>query len=304
MLRKPVRKSWWVEDRSAEGCQRCKKRFEMLSRRRHHCRFCGALVCHACSKARVVFKEGDGPLRTCDRCLRKIIGRIDAVFDRRYMRAAINVISSNTPPTHEDGFLQQASRSWEPGAWVPPDSGAGAGGAAANQGAVIDEGDDDEESVVATMARRLTGALSLEDPPWDGDCGSDYQPSGDSLDGSRPTSPAKPWSFEGCDLATDRLVDAAQRFHAAVEAAPVLAPLASPPIDGLGSGGGDLLASGSEAQQSQGPHGSNGGFNGGPNDGPSGLGQGLAAAGLVPFPKPQGGMAAAQELEPGPIVIP
>ena len=88
-----------MPDDAAEGCRRCKRAFSLF-RRRHHCRYCGDLVCAEESRANVVFAKGAKPARTCDRCLRRIVGRIDALFDRRYTRAAIlnSPTKFNTPP--------------------------------------------------------------------------------------------------------------------------------------------------------------------------------------------------------------
>lgn len=39
----------WVEDDLVKLCPECAKSFN-ISRRRHHCRLCGAIMCHSCSK--------------------------------------------------------------------------------------------------------------------------------------------------------------------------------------------------------------------------------------------------------------
>ncbi|GAB5363404.1 hypothetical protein AAMO2058_000880000 [Amorphochlora amoebiformis] len=64
----------WLPDSAANSCMRCNKPFIMLTRRRHHCRSCGDIVCHACSPATFVMivdygkKEITRPVRVCGRC--------------------------------------------------------------------------------------------------------------------------------------------------------------------------------------------------------------------------------------------
>lgn len=36
--------------------------------RRHHCRRCGRLVCHACSSGKMVVEGSEEPVRVCDQC--------------------------------------------------------------------------------------------------------------------------------------------------------------------------------------------------------------------------------------------
>jgi hypothetical protein len=39
-------KSEWEPDESSNSCSRCRKEYTFISRRRHHCRFCGRLFCY------------------------------------------------------------------------------------------------------------------------------------------------------------------------------------------------------------------------------------------------------------------
>lgn len=59
----------WVPDGASATCMICMRRFGWPVRR-HHCRFCGQLVCGSCSRKRRVFqcKPAMGPLRCCDNC--------------------------------------------------------------------------------------------------------------------------------------------------------------------------------------------------------------------------------------------
>jgi len=39
----------WLPDSYSSSCMVCMKPFIIFTRRRHHCRSCGKIVCHACS---------------------------------------------------------------------------------------------------------------------------------------------------------------------------------------------------------------------------------------------------------------
>lgn len=59
----------WQPDSSCIGCYLCSKKFTML-RRRHHCRYCGAVVCDSCSlrRHRIDHVDPDHDVRVCDKC--------------------------------------------------------------------------------------------------------------------------------------------------------------------------------------------------------------------------------------------
>lgn len=59
----------WRGDDESECCQVCFAMFTKLSRRRHHCRVCGELVCGACSQDQVALTDKfSAPRRACVAC--------------------------------------------------------------------------------------------------------------------------------------------------------------------------------------------------------------------------------------------
>lgn len=63
----------WQTDSSAKQCQCCKAFFSLI-KRRHHCRYCGSLVCEQCSTKRMRVNTNKEPLRVCDTCVAQIKG--------------------------------------------------------------------------------------------------------------------------------------------------------------------------------------------------------------------------------------
>jgi len=39
----------WIDDRAVKLCPTCAKNFH-VARRKHHCRLCGAIMCHDCTQ--------------------------------------------------------------------------------------------------------------------------------------------------------------------------------------------------------------------------------------------------------------
>jgi len=58
----------WVPNGDRKNCTVCKKKFTVKVRR-HHCRFCGEVICNSCSKNRIRIPGQPKPVRTCDECV-------------------------------------------------------------------------------------------------------------------------------------------------------------------------------------------------------------------------------------------
>jgi hypothetical protein len=56
----------WIPDDQAKGCLCCKSDFTFFNRK-HHCRFCGGVVCGGCSKRKAMLRGKEE--RICDQCV-------------------------------------------------------------------------------------------------------------------------------------------------------------------------------------------------------------------------------------------
>lgn len=58
----------WIPDREAKTCMTCAKAFNVVNRR-HHCRYCGKVVCGACSPQSIKIPSlSQKPVRVCKIC--------------------------------------------------------------------------------------------------------------------------------------------------------------------------------------------------------------------------------------------
>ncbi|XP_055625095.1 zinc finger FYVE domain-containing protein 26 homolog isoform X2 [Toxorhynchites rutilus septentrionalis] len=66
-------KDEWVRDEEATLCMCCRRSVFSMLNRRHHCRRCGRVVCHSCSKRKLQIPElyENVPVRACDDCVRQ-----------------------------------------------------------------------------------------------------------------------------------------------------------------------------------------------------------------------------------------
>ncbi|XP_077190450.1 FYVE, RhoGEF and PH domain-containing protein 2 isoform X2 [Paroedura picta] len=67
----------WVRDKLVTMCMRCKEPFNTITRRRHHCRACGYVVCARCSDYKTELQyDRNGPKRVCVNCYIFLTGNL------------------------------------------------------------------------------------------------------------------------------------------------------------------------------------------------------------------------------------
>ncbi|KAM8779284.1 FYVE, RhoGEF and PH domain-containing protein 2 [Rhynchonycteris naso] len=72
-----LRAPQWIRDKMVTMCMRCQEPFNALTRRRHHCRACGYVVCARCSDYRAELKYDDNrPNRVCVDCYTFLTGNV------------------------------------------------------------------------------------------------------------------------------------------------------------------------------------------------------------------------------------
>ncbi|KAH0618779.1 hypothetical protein JD844_018244 [Phrynosoma platyrhinos] len=67
----------WIRDKLVTMCMRCKDPFNAITRRRHHCRACGYVVCGRCSNYKTELQyDKNGPKRVCMECYTFLTGHL------------------------------------------------------------------------------------------------------------------------------------------------------------------------------------------------------------------------------------
>nr|XP_040018157.1 FYVE, RhoGEF and PH domain-containing protein 4-like isoform X5 [Gasterosteus aculeatus aculeatus] len=65
----------WIRDNEVTMCMKCKESFNALTRRRHHCRACGYVVCWKCSDNKVALQyDGNKTNKVCRDCFSILTG--------------------------------------------------------------------------------------------------------------------------------------------------------------------------------------------------------------------------------------
>ncbi|XP_056621548.1 FYVE, RhoGEF and PH domain-containing protein 4a isoform X5 [Triplophysa dalaica] len=68
----------WIRDNEVTMCMKCREPFNALTRRRHHCRACGYVVCWKCSDHKATLEyDGNKVNKVCKDCYSILTGHID-----------------------------------------------------------------------------------------------------------------------------------------------------------------------------------------------------------------------------------
>ncbi|KAK7129632.1 hypothetical protein R3I93_019320 [Phoxinus phoxinus] len=103
----------WIRDNEVTMCMKCKEPFNALTRRRHHCRACGYVVCHKCSDYKAPLRYDSNRLnKVCKDCYFTLTGRVDteepvAGKKRGILEIEAAQVSGNSV---QCGFLQYSDR--------------------------------------------------------------------------------------------------------------------------------------------------------------------------------------------------
>lgn len=74
MPKEPLTRNNWIRDDEASHCMCCRRAVFTMLTRRHHCRQCGRVVCHACSIKRMAIPSlyADVLVRVCADCFKQL----------------------------------------------------------------------------------------------------------------------------------------------------------------------------------------------------------------------------------------
>ncbi|XP_041636190.1 FYVE, RhoGEF and PH domain-containing protein 4-like [Cheilinus undulatus] len=96
----------WIRDNEVTVCMKCQEPFNALTRRRHHCRACGCVVCWKCSDNKVALEyDGNKLNKVCNTCYSILSCRRGERVEgkkRRILEMEASLTSNNN---HMSGFL-------------------------------------------------------------------------------------------------------------------------------------------------------------------------------------------------------
>ncbi|XP_074481362.1 FYVE, RhoGEF and PH domain-containing protein 4-like isoform X2 [Sebastes fasciatus] len=85
----------WIRDNEVTVCMKCQEPFNALTRRRHHCRACGCVVCWKCSDNKVALEyDGNKLNKVCKSCYSILTERVEGK-KRRTLESEVSAVSSD-----------------------------------------------------------------------------------------------------------------------------------------------------------------------------------------------------------------
>ncbi|XP_036977459.1 FYVE, RhoGEF and PH domain-containing protein 4-like isoform X3 [Acanthopagrus latus] len=88
----------WIRDNEVTLCMKCQEPFNALTRRRHHCRACGCVVCWKCSDNKVALEyDGNKLNKVCKACYSILTQRGERVEGkkRRMLESEVSAVSQD-----------------------------------------------------------------------------------------------------------------------------------------------------------------------------------------------------------------
>ncbi|KAJ8392019.1 hypothetical protein AAFF_G00083290 [Aldrovandia affinis] len=104
----------WIRDNEVTMCMKCKEPFNALTRRRHHCRACGYVVCSKCSDNKAALEYDSNKMnKVCRDCYLTLTGRSDSEERDEVKRRGILEIEAAqfSGSSIICGFLQYSDKS-------------------------------------------------------------------------------------------------------------------------------------------------------------------------------------------------
>nr|XP_046234377.1 FYVE, RhoGEF and PH domain-containing protein 4-like isoform X2 [Scatophagus argus] len=87
----------WIRDNEVTVCMKCQEPFNALTRRRHHCRACGCVVCWKCSDNKVALEyDGNKLNKVCKDCYSILTGQRGEGKKRRMLESEMSPESSDS----------------------------------------------------------------------------------------------------------------------------------------------------------------------------------------------------------------
>jgi hypothetical protein len=105
-----IPKGSWIPKNTVTNCYCCAAKFSFITKKKHHCRLCGNVVCNLCSESRLPVPGSDKVKRVCLKCLHSDVTGIEPATSnqsrkselQRYIRHKTRSWASPSAPLHGD----------------------------------------------------------------------------------------------------------------------------------------------------------------------------------------------------------